>query len=109
MWCYLMARFRYWAEDSLADGDYPVMLWRGVGQEIEEVTLHVMHGKAVGIEDAVFTMRSDVSEVTETYKVQSLAFDEDGLVEVTGIHWPTDEAGFSLIGKDWDTGWELLR
>jgi hypothetical protein len=34
--------------------------------------------------------------------VQSLAFDEEGNLEVEAIHWPTDEVGVSNISDGWN-------
>ena len=72
------------ASEALADGTYDVLLWDGVGQ-IQEVQLQVLGGKAVGQSSAVFTL-ADVFGTETTYKVQSMAFNEAGNIEVTALH-----------------------
>ena len=39
---------------------------------------------------------------TQTYKVQSLSFNEEGNIDVEAIHWPTDAQGNSDLVVDWD-------
>lgn len=87
------------ASEAMADGAYPVLLWDGVGQ-IQETQLQVLAGRAVGQGQAVFTL-ADVFGTETTYKVQSMAFNDKGNIEVTALHWPTTD-GFSDVA----TGWE---
>jgi len=93
---------------ELSDGSYPVLLWDGTGNEIREVTLNISGGVASDYRSAVFCIRDSVSAV-QTYKVQSLAFDEDGNLDVEATHFPTDERGFSLITQGWnvDGNWVI--
>jgi len=88
------------ASEPLADGTYDVLLWDGVGQ-IQEVQLQVLGGKAVGQSSAVFTL-ADVFGTETTYKVQSMAFNEAGNIEVTALHWPTDQQGMSDVSAGWE-------
>jgi len=83
-----------WPE--LADGTYQVIVWNGVGQAVTEETLTITQGKSTKFRGSVFCVANAVTQ-TQTYKVQSLAFDEDGNLEVEAIHWPTDADGNSLI------------
>ena len=85
----------------LADGSYDVVLWDGTGSTLQEVTIVIIDGKAVGITSAVFCLRGVVTE-EQTYKVQTLSYDEDGNLEVEAIYWPTDLTGNSLLVQDWD-------
>jgi hypothetical protein len=86
---------------ELGDGNYPVLLWDGNRNEIQEVTLAIAGGVATGYKNAVFCIRDAVSAV-QTYKVQSLAFDEDGNLDVEATHFPTDERGFSVLTQGWN-------
>ena len=88
------------ASDPAADGAYPVILWNGIGG-IQETTLTISGGKAVGQSQAVFTI-AELAAKEQTYKVQSMGFNDDGNIDVTALHWPTDANGYSLIATGWD-------
>jgi hypothetical protein len=75
---------------------FQALVWNGQGQSVQEVTLDVTNNRCTTNRGAVFC-RADAAATTNTYKVQSLAFDEDGNLEVEAIHWPTDADGNSLI------------
>ena len=83
----------------LADGSYPVLLWDG--NSIQETTLTVVNGKAAPA-NSVFCLRNTTA-TTQTYKAQSLSFNEDGNIEVQATFFPTNEAGISLIAEDFDS------
>ena len=88
-----------WPE--LADSTFQALVWDGVGQTVQEVTLTIFDGKSATNRGSVFC-RADAVTQTQTYKVQSLAFDEDGNIDVEAIHWPTDADGNSLIRTNFD-------
>lgn len=88
-----------WPE--LADGNYPALVWDGKGTAIAEVTLTIAGGKCATNLGSVFCLKNSVSD-TQTYKVTSLSFDEDGNVDVEAIHWPTGSSGYSLISANFD-------
>ena len=89
----------------LADGTYNVLLWTGGSSSVQETSLAITNGRA-NPPGAVFCLRSAVTE-SITYRVQSLAFDEDGNLEVTASHFPVDASGFSLIAVNWDSGFTI--
>ena len=80
------------------DGTYPVLLWDGSIPAIQETDITITNGKS-GFSGAVFCLRNTVS-TEQTYKTQSLSFDEDGNIEVIATFFPTDTAGKSLIVQD---------
>ena len=86
---------------ALADGNYQALVWNGAGQTVQEVALTITNGNSATNRGAVFCI-ADAQAITQTYKVQSLAFDEDGNLDVEAIHWPTDDDGHSLITENWD-------
>jgi hypothetical protein len=87
-----------WPE--LADGDHNVLLWDGKTSNIQEVTMKVANGKT-SYKNAVFCLRGSVTEA-QTYKTQSLSFDEDGNIDVEATYFPTDSSGTSLLTQGWD-------
>ena len=91
----------------LADGNYSVLLWDGVSTNIRETTMLVQGGKT-SFSNSVFCINSGSTNV-QTYKTQSLSFDEDGNIEVEAIHFPTNSNDESLIvdGFDDDSNWNL--
>ena len=95
-----------WPE--LADGTYNVMTWDGTTSSIQESVMTVANGRTSSLAGAVFCVADQVMD-TQTYKVQSLAFDEEGNLEVEAIHWPTDQVGVSVISDGWnvDGNWVI--
>ena len=91
----------------LADGNYSVLLWDGASTQITETTMLVQNG-STSFSDSVFCINSGSTNV-QTYKTQSLSFDEDGNIEVEAIHFPTNTNDESLIvdGFDNDSNWLL--
>lgn len=86
----------------LADGSYPVLLWSGSGNAIQDTTLTISGGKASPA-GAVFCVKS-AATASIVYRVQSLAFDEEGNLEVTATHFPVEANGYSSIVTNWDNG-----
>ena len=82
-------------------GNYPALVWDGKGTAIAEVRLTIAGGKCATNLGSVFCLKNSVSD-TQTYKVTSLSFDEDGNVDVEAIHWPTGSSGYSLISANFD-------
>ena len=85
-----------WPE--LGDGTYDVVLWDG--KEVVERELRIVRGRAEP-PGAVFCLASKTDRA-EAYKIQSLGFDEDGMVDVEAISWPLDDNDRSLITKTFD-------
>ena len=78
----------------LADGTYPVLLWDG--DTYSETTITVSGGKDTSKTNSVFCLR-DSSNKAETYKVQKIAFNEEGNLDVEAVFWPTTDAGVSRL------------
>lgn len=92
--------------DPLANGSHTVLLWDGVVNQIQEVTLNVQDGKTTQFKSAVFCKKV-TSLDTQAYKVQSLSFDEDGNLDVEASIFPLMSNGYSEIVAGWDndTNW----
>lgn len=88
------------ASDSISDGSYDVLLWDGSNQ-IQEVTIVISGGKAVGQSQSVFTI-AELAATEQTYKVQSMGFNDQGNIDVVALHWPTDASGYSEVSAGWD-------
>ena len=82
-----------WPE--LSDGSYDVLLWDGKSNLIQELSLSIVNGKSTKT-SAVFCIKNSISNV-QTYKTQSLSFDEDGNIDVVATYYPTTEAGYSKM------------
>lgn len=87
---------------SLTDGVYNVILWRGLGDALEEVAITVVDGKVSGYSNCVFCIADSV-QTTQTFKLQVISYDEDGNLEITASYYPLDENGYSLLVEDWDS------
>ena len=88
--------------DTLADGAYQVYYWHAGTEGIREGTINVTDGRCtdVGFHNTVFTLKQTTTE-SRVYKLESLAYAEDGLVEVAGTHMPLTNTG-SLAITDWN-------
>jgi hypothetical protein len=85
----------------MADGTYPVLLWDGVANVVQEDLLFVTGGKAAGRANAVFCLRTS-GKTSETYKTQALSYTDDGNISVEASYYPTGEDDISELVRDWD-------
>ena len=84
-----------WPE--LADGTYTALFWDGTTTDIEEIQLQIAGGKT-SKSNGVFCIKNSTTDA-QTYKTQSITFDQDGNIEVEATYFPTDSTGFSLLTK----------
>jgi hypothetical protein len=87
-----------WPE--IADGTYDVLLWDGKDNAIKEASLTIASGKCTQ-SSAVFCLKNSISSV-QTYKTQSLSFDEDGNIDVVATYYPTADSGYSQMVAEFD-------
>ena len=87
-----------WPE--ITDGTYDVLLWNGEGNVIQEMSLTITNGKCTE-RSAVFCLKNSISNV-QSYKTQSLSFDEDGNIEVVATYYPTADSGYSQMVAEFD-------
>jgi len=86
-----------WPE--LADGTYTALFWDGTTTDIEQIQLQIAGGKT-SKSNGVFCIKNSTTDA-QTYKTQSITFDQDGNIEVEATYFPTDSTGFSLLTKGW--------
>lgn len=89
----------------LADGTYTCLLWDGTTTDIQQVELRIAGGKTI-YSNAVFCIKNSITN-TQTYKTQTISFDEDGNIEVEATFFPTNSNGVSLLTEGWNdsTNW----
>ena len=90
------------SKDGLADGSYSVYFWRPGTTVVNTTTLTVRDGQAVGaaLRGTVFSIANSTTE-NRVYKVETLQYAEDGLVEISGSFVPLrDDDKFQVL--DWD-------
>jgi len=87
-----------WPE--IADGTYDVLLWDGKNNAIKEISLIIAGGKCAQ-SSAVFCVKNSVSNV-QSYKTQSLSFDEYGNIDVVATYYPTADSGYSQMVVKFD-------
>ena len=61
--------------------------------------MNVYNGYATNLRGVIYTLRNSVTE-DRIYKLESLSYAEDGLVEVTGSHVPLTESGALAVMDD---------
>lgn len=88
--------------DTLSDGTYSIYYWRPNTEEVQEAQMVVSGGKAAdpALYGIVFTVTTQTNE-TRVYKLESLTYGEDGLIDVAGSHSPVTDAG-TLAVLDWN-------
>ena len=92
---------------ALADGTYNVLLWDG--STLSEQSITVAGGVTGDAASSVFCLK-DSSNIAEGYKVQSIAFDDDGNIDVTAIYWPLDSSDHSKLKSDFaDSNFTIER
>ena len=79
----------------IADGTYAVLLWDGKADVIQELNITITGGTC-DRKSSVFCLKSSISNV-QTYKTQSLSYDEDGNIDVVATYFPTLGNGYSQI------------
>lgn len=79
---------------SLGNGEYPVIIWDG--ETYQETVIQIEGGVALERRNCVFCLR-DLENVAETYKVQKVAFNEDGNLDVEAVYWPVDDTNTSRL------------
>jgi len=69
--------------------DVSIYYWKPGTDEVLETTLNVVNGKATdaNLNGSVFTVKQ-TSESNRLYKVESLTYNDEGLIEVSGSHAP---------------------
>ena len=88
-----------WA--PIGDGSYKALIWDG--STLDEGEIVIQGGVCISHGPAVFCLQDSTNEA-QSYKVQSITFDEDGNIDIEAIYWPTDDDGFSKLVKDWNDG-----
>ncbi len=82
------------SSNGLSNGNYPIYYWKPKMTGVKKATLRVngnqtKQGQLFG---AVFTIRNSTT-TDRVYKVESLSYAEDGLVEIAGSHVPLTSSG----------------
>ena len=71
----------------------------GTATPFQEQTIRVVNQQTTDAVSSVFCLK-DSENKAEGYKVQSIAFDDDGNIDVTAIYWPLDENDHSKLKED---------
>ena len=90
------------SNDPIPDGPVSIYYWRQGTEGIGGTTIQVSDGRCtdVAFHNIVFTRVMLVTE-SRVYKLESLTYAEEGLVEVSGSHMPLTAAG-TLAILDWN-------
>ena len=90
--------------DSIPDGPLTIYYWRQGTEGIAgPTTIQVLDGRCtdVSFHNTVFTQVMTVTE-QRVYKLESLTYADDGLVELSGSHMPLNSGDGSLAILDWN-------
>ena len=90
------------ARSALANGNYSVFHWEPGKTTVQESTMTVKNGKATQAKffGTVFSIKNTTT-TNRMYKVETLSYAEDGLVELSGSEVPLDNQGRLRI-LEWD-------
>lgn len=83
------------------NGSYTVLYWNPGTTAIKETTITVSNGKTTNsaLYGTLFTLKNTTT-TNRIYKVESISYTEDGLVEIAGSYAPVTSAG-GLAVLDW--------
>ena len=89
------------AATTITDGSYEILYYTSSNEEVKTATLTVAAGKAVqpSLFNTIFTINSPTIS-SNTYMVEQLTLDSDGLVEVLATEFPTTDTYNSLVAQD---------
>jgi len=83
----------------LSNGSYSVYYWTPGSTSVNTGTLGISNGIATNLRGTIYTLQNSVTE-DRIYKLESLSYAEDGLVEVAGSHVPLTSAGALAVMQD---------
>ena len=86
---------------EIPDGESEVLMYRKGSDDVERVNIEYKNGRVTNESywGSVFSSLIPDS-VANTYLIEEITIDEDGLVDITASHFPTNSRGESLIAKD---------
>ena len=86
---------------TIPNGQSEVLMYRKGSDDVERVTMEYIDGRVTNKAywGSVFSSLIPDS-VANTYLIEEITIDEDGLVDITASHFPTNSLGESLIAKD---------
>ena len=86
---------------TIPDGQSEVLMYRKNSDDVERVTIEYKDERVTNelYWGSVFSSLIPDS-VANTYMIEEITIDEDGLVDITASHFPTNSLGESLIAKD---------
>lgn len=87
---------------SLDNGRYQVQYWKPGTEGLGSTTIQITNGKTSSstLRNSIFAVSIQNNPQTRVYKLESLTYAEDGLVEVAGSVAPLTRSG-SLATLDW--------
>lgn len=93
---------------KLKDGAYPIQYWVPGTEGLRETTISVKGGSVadVSLRGSIFAVATQSETQTRMYKVESLTYAEDGLVEVAGSFTPL--IGNRLAVLNWDGQFDVI-
>lgn len=84
---------------NLKDGRYNIQYWMPGTEGLREGSMDVKGGSvaSAGLRGSVFAVAAQNGTQTRMYKVESLTYAEDGLVEVAGSYTPLTNGALSVL------------
>ena len=86
---------------NLPDGSYDLLVYGTQSHDVERTTVEIKSGFAVdpGVRGSVFSSLAPTTKGT-VYQIEEITITEEGLIEITAAHTPTDSSDRSLIARD---------
>ena len=90
------------ARSTLSDGNHNIFHWEPGSTQVKESVMRVASGKAVNKKffGTVFSIKNTTT-TKRMYKVETISYSEDGLIELSGSEAPLDNSGRLRI-LEWD-------
>ena len=97
--------------DLLPTGTHDVVYWDGTENPVVDGTITV-DSNGLGSPLNVVFIKKKVNTEVRVYKIESISIGENAVIDIEAVHYPVDEDGYALLGKDWttyttDTNWVI--
>jgi hypothetical protein len=99
--------------DLMGVGTHACVTWDGSDSPVIEQNVVVGSDGKASPTGVLFTKKSSGVKLN-TYKIESIDVNQDGIITIEAVHHPVNDSGFSLLGQNWttyetDANWVIQR
>tara|TARA_Y100001973_G_scaffold941_1_gene1224 strand:- start:3164 stop:4843 length:1680 start_codon:yes stop_codon:yes gene_type:complete len=88
--------------DPITETNASIYYWKpGTTEVLEQAGVNFVTGQNLPTERVLFTLKETVTS-NRVYKIETISYSEDGLIEISGSHAPLTDTGSLAILDGWD-------